>query len=288
MDAESVVAPAGLRARIQRYYGSDCRILAVRRAWREGAFLFVIDAMQRGRLVRTLGTIGRGGGSVMEQSAMDMGQPERLVFSYERAMLASLALVAEPRRALLLGLGGGAMARHLAAYMPALEVTLVERDPAVIACARRYFRLEPAVIEADAMAWVATARHGFDVVMVDLYDAAGAMAFPPRFWHECRAALRPGGAIAVNWAGTLRGGLPREEIERAMAQLPGSFLVVERGRRPNLVQLVSTVAQFQLPLLAAALREFAARHDLPREDRDVLRRCEVTARYPAGGGDGKL
>ncbi len=109
MEAEGGAAPARLRARIQHYYGGDCRILAVRRAWREGAFLFVIDAMQRGHLVRMLGTIGRGGGSVMEQSAMDLARPERLVFSYERAMLVSLALVAAPRKALLLGLGGGAM-----------------------------------------------------------------------------------------------------------------------------------------------------------------------------------
>ena len=275
-------APAGLRARIQRYYGGDCRILAVRPAWREGAFLFVIDAVQRGNLVRTLGTIGRGGGSVMEQSAMDMARPERLVFGYERAMFVSLALVAAPRSALLLGLGGGAMTRHLAHYLPAVAVTVVDRDPEVIAIARRYFRFEHAVIKADAREFVKAARHAFDVVMVDLYDAAGAISFAPRFWRDCRAALRPGGAIAVNWAGTLRGGLPREEIERAMAHLPSSFLVVERGRRPNLVQIAPTAPSFRLPQLAASMRDFAARHRLPREDRDVLKRCEVTARYPVG------
>lgn len=288
MSPDGSAAPEALRARIQRYYGGDCRILAVRRAGRPGAFLFVIDAMQRSRLVRTLGTIGRGGGSVMEHSALDLARPERLVFNYEREMLVSLALVPEPKAVLLLGLGGGAMCRHLAAFLPGLRVTVVERDPEVIALARQFFQLEREVLRADAVDVVADARRAFDIVMVDLYDAAGASPLEESFWEDCRGALKPGGAIAVNWAGSLQGGLPREQIKRAMASLPGSFLVIERGLRPNLVQIAPAEPAFRLPGLAARMREFAGRHKLPREDRDVLLRAEVTARYPAGRRDGKI
>jgi predicted O-methyltransferase YrrM len=283
MSPDGSAAPEALRARIQRYYGGDCRILAVRRAGRPGAYLFVIDALQRQRLIRTLGTIGRGGGSVMEHSALDLARPERLVFNYEREMLVSLALVPEPRAALLLGLGGGAMCRHLAAYLPELRVTVVERDREVIALARQHFHLAREVIQADAMEMVADVRRAFDVVMVDLYDAAGASPLEESFWDDCRAALRPGGVIAVNWAGSLQGGLPRHDIERAMACLPGSFLVIERGRRPNYVQIAPSDPGFRLGALAARVHAFAARHKLPREDRDVLLRAEVTPRYPAAG-----
>lgn len=246
-----------------------------------GAFLFVIDAMQRSRLVRTLGTIGRGGGSVMEQSAMDLERPERLVFAYERAMLLAPALVAKPAAMLLLGLGGGAMCRHLAAYLPDAAVSIVERDSHVTALAREFFHLRRDVIAGDALDVVAEARRAFDVVMVDLYDAAGGTPLEDGFWRDCRAALRPGGALAINWAGSLQGGLPRARIERAMAALPGSFLVVERGPRPNIIQLVPTAREFRLPDLAARLRDFAGRYGLPREDRAILQRATVTARYPA-------
>jgi len=288
MSLDGSAAPEALRARIQRYYGGDGRLLAVRRAGRPGAYLFVIDGMQRQRLIRTLGTIGRGGGSVMEHSALDLARPERLVFNYEREMLVSLALAAEPKSALLLGLGGGAMCRHLAAFLPGLRVTVVERDREVIALARQFFHLEREVIQADAVEMVADARRAFDVVMVDLYDAAGASPLEESFWEDCRAALRPGGVVAVNWAGSLQGGLPRREIERAMAGLPGSFLVIERGPRPNLVQIAPTDPGFRLNGLAARMRDFTARHKLPREDRDVLLRAEVTPRYPAAGKRGRI
>jgi len=265
-----------LQARIQRYYGGRGRILEVCGTARPGAFLFVIDAMERGRLVRTLGTIGRSG-ALLEQSAMDLERPDRLVFAYERAMLLALALVEEPRSVLLLGLGGGAMVRHLAAHVPEAAVTVVDRDPQVIALARRHFHLRRAVTVADAFELVADARAAHDVVMVDLYDAAGVASFADSFWEDCRAALRPGGAIAINWAGSLQGGLPREPIERAMARLPGSFLLIVGGVRPNVVLLGPTAPSFRTPDLAARLSHFAARHKLPREDRDILHRCEVRA-----------
>lgn len=285
--AEAEVAPDALRALIQRYYGGDCRIIAVRRAGRTGAFLFVIDAMQRGHLVRTLGTIGRGG-AVMEHSAMDMMRPERLVFAYERAMLAALALVDRPRDVLLLGLGGGAMWRHLDAYLPAARVRAVERDPEVERLAREFFRFERTVVRGDAVDVVADARGECDIVMVDLYDAAGSTPLDDEFWRDCAASLRPGGALAINWAGSRQGGLPRERIERAMALLPGSFLVFERGPRPNLVQLVPTEPSFGLPGFASRWRDVAVRLGLPREDRDALLRVEITTRYPAGRQGSKV
>src|ERR1700692_925521 len=123
-----------LRERIREHCGSSCEILTLRRAPRFGATLFVADCMRRGRLVRMLGSIDRTG-RIMEQSAMDLLRPERLVFGYERLMLGAFALGPQPRPARLLGLGGGAMLRHLAAYMPGCEVTVVEREPAVQAIA---------------------------------------------------------------------------------------------------------------------------------------------------------
>ncbi|HXQ53441.1 MAG TPA: methyltransferase domain-containing protein [Stellaceae bacterium] len=287
MPADGGAESDKLRRLIRRYYGDGSRILAVRKAMGAGAFLFVVEATLRGRMLRLLGTVGRTR-EVMEHSAMDLGAPERLVFSYERLMLASLALAAEAKSVLMLGLGGGAMCRHLAAYLPQVAVMAVERDPAVIAYAREHFHIDRRIVRGDAVEFVADAKGAYDSVMVDLYDAGGTAPLDEQFWENCIAALRPGGCVAVNWAGGWTGeglaGSKRQRVERVKPPLPGSFLVAERGPRGNTVQFAPTAPGFRVSGLAKRLAEFAAEHKLPREDRDVLQRCDVGARYPAGKG----
>jgi spermidine synthase len=279
--ANGAVRTDPLPALVRRYYGAECRIIAHRRA--RARSLFVVEAEMRGRKVRILGTVGRSR-EVMEHSAMDLAEPERLVFPYERMMLLGLTLAARCERVLMLGLGGGAMLRHLAAYLPDTELIAVERDPDVIALARDYFRIDRKVLRADAEDAVAAFAGEFDAILVDLYDASGGARVAETFWTDCVAALRSGGAIAINWAGGWTGagldGTPLQRIGRLMPRLPRSFLVAERGPRGNYVQLVPTALDFRLPSLGRRLAEFCAKYRLPREDRDILQRCAVSARYP--------
>ena len=271
-----------VREMIRQYYGEECRILTVRRSGGTRAFLFVVDAMYRGRQLRTLGTVGRMN-EVMEHSAMDLLSPERLVFPYERLMLMSLAIAETPGRALLLGLGGGAMIRHLATHFPDLDVDVVERDRGVIALAREHFHIDRPVTRADGTVVVADAAGEYDVVMVDLYDASGAAPLEPEFWQDCIAALRPGGCLAVNWAGGWTGGemgTAWQKVGRVAPRLERSFFVVERGPRGNIVQFVPASPGFRAASLEARWLAYSSRHALPREDRDILQRCEVRTRFP--------
>jgi spermidine synthase len=266
-----------LRESITDQYGSDCEIQILRRAPEFGAHIFVVDAPRGTRLLRTLGSIDREG-RIMEQSAMDLLYPERLVFAYERLMLAAFALVPKPNTALLLGLGGGAMARHLAAYLPHCALTIVERDPVVRDLARRFFHLMRPVVMGDAGDIVAKSRGRFDVVLVDLYDVGGAADMGERFWAHCVAALRPGGCLAVNWAEFVGAREVRGEVERLAETAGRTFFLSERGLRPNVVQLAPTLKSFRLRDLQARLLRFAETHGLPREDRDILKHCHVLTR----------
>ena len=268
-----------LRERIKEHCGSSCEILTLRRAPRFGATLFVADCMRRGRLVRMLGAIDRTG-RVMEQSAMDLLRPERLVFGYERLMLAAFALVPEPASALLLGLGGGAMSRHLQAYLPDCAVTVVERDPVVRSLARRYFRVTRPVVMADAGEVVAAARRAFDVVLVDLYDGGGAAETRARFWKDCLRALRPGGALGVNWAEFVGANRIQNEARAIAGAIGRSFFIAERIARPNVVQLAPTLRGVSVMQMPARLKRFAEAHGLPREDRDILRRNDILSHNP--------
>lgn len=268
-----------LRQRIIDQYGAHCHIHRIQRTPRFHSSLFVVDIMQGARLTRLLGAIGRNG-QLTEQSGMDLLYPERLVFLYERLMLLALALVERPASVLLLGLGGGAMIRHLAAYLGDCEVTVVEHDASVIELARRYFHIDCPVIEGDAQEFVADKRTAYDVVLADLYDGRGVERFEATFWQDCARALRPGGCIAVNWAAFVDDRTAREEAQRLEAAIGRSFFVGPRALSENVVQLAPADARIGPGDLVSKWRRFAERHRLLRGDRDVLKQCTILGKFP--------
>src|SRR5690348_15401887 len=112
-------------------FGPDHEIREERFGAAFGGRLAVVDAPCGSGVRRTLAAVSAEG-VVTQQSAMDLLRPERLVFAYERAMALAFALPREPRSALLLGLGGGAMLRFARAWFPDCALTVVEFDPAVL------------------------------------------------------------------------------------------------------------------------------------------------------------
>jgi SAM-dependent methyltransferase len=267
-----------LRQQLLDHYGTGSRLRALKRAPGFGANLYVVDIMRRTRPLRVLGCIDRKG-TLIEQSAMDRLRPDRLAFGYERLMLLAFALVPEPKTALLLGLGGGAMLRHLSAYVPECAVTVVERDPIVRAFARRFFHIKRPIVMADAEHVVAESRGKFDVVLVDCYDSRGATAGDRRFWRACLRALKPDGCIAANWADFAGAAKAEGAASRLAAAAERTFFVSEPIQEPNVVQYAPTLRGFRRSQLSTRLRRFAADHDLPREDRDILKRCRLLTRY---------
>lgn len=269
-----------LRDRIIEQYGTGCQIHRIRRTPRFHSSLFVADMMQGARLTRLLGAIGHNG-QLTEQSGMDLLYPERLVFLYERLMLLAFALVERPLSVLLLGLGGGAMIRHLGAYLPDCKITVVEHDAAVIDLARRYFFIDQPIVEADAQEIVAEKPATYDVILVDLYDGRGVERFEATFWRDCAKALRPGGCIAVNWAAFVDDGTARAEARRLKTEIGQSFFVGPRALSENVVQIVPADKTIALADLVPRWRRFAEKHHLPREDRGVLKQCTILGKFPS-------
>ncbi|HVQ62500.1 MAG TPA: hypothetical protein VMS53_10480, partial [Burkholderiales bacterium] len=73
------------------------------------------------------------------QSAMRLNAPDTIELDYVRAMMAFLLFFPEPRDVLMVGLGGGSMARFVHGRMPRTRVTVVEINPGVVTVARKYF-----------------------------------------------------------------------------------------------------------------------------------------------------
>src|ERR687891_553574 len=80
-------------------------------------------------------------GSDTVQSAMRLARPNDLELSYTRSMMAFLLFVPAPKRALLIGLGGGSLAKFMFHRLPSVHVKAVEVRSQVVAIARNYFHV---------------------------------------------------------------------------------------------------------------------------------------------------
>ncbi len=145
------------------------------------------------------------------QSAMRMRAPYALELEYTRAMMAFLLFHEAPIDIVLVGLGGGSLAKYIHRFLPESRVTALEIQPEVVAAARAYFMLPPdddrlTVLVADGAAHVRNLRQETDVLLVDGYDAARIVEdlASEAFYAACLAALRPGGVAVYNLWGSDR------------------------------------------------------------------------------------
>ncbi len=150
-------------------------------------------------------------GSEPKQSSMELHDPLRLALTYTRAMTTALLFNDNPRSVLLIGLGGGSLAKFLLHHFPGCRVDAVEYREAVYKVARGYFRLpdDPRLTMhfADAGDFIrqAAPEYGnYDLILVDAFTAEGIARSTCglSFFESCRARLAPQGVLAANlWSG---------------------------------------------------------------------------------------
>ena len=148
-------------------------------------------------------------GSDTVQSSMRIARPWDLELSYTRSMMAFLLFQPEQRNVLMVGLGGGSVAKFIRHHRPETRLRVLEIDPQVVAIARQCF-LVPTddvhfeVLVCDGADYMAREDVQADVIMVDGYDAEAHVESlaTPEFYADCRARLAPGGVLVVNlWGG---------------------------------------------------------------------------------------
>lgn len=149
-------------------------------------------------------------GSQAVQSAMRVARPASLELAYTRAMMAWPLFCPGAREVLMIGLGGGSLAKYMLAREAGLRVTAVEIEPVVAELARRHFALPDdsehfRVRMADAADYVPAHPAQADVILLDGYDAGDQVEqlATEAFYRACRRALRSGGVLVVNlWGGS--------------------------------------------------------------------------------------
>ena len=160
--------------------------------------------------VRAL-TFVRDNGQEFVQSRVNLTEPHALAAPYARAMFASYLYQPQPRRALIVGLGGGAMVRFLTHHEPQVQIDAVEIDPAVVRIADEYFGVRSGgnvrVHTADAVAFVESTTDRYDLILMDAFlrpssgtDATGVPTGLKtlEFLERLKGVLAPGGVVAFN------------------------------------------------------------------------------------------
>lgn len=135
--------------------------------------------------------------------------PSRPVSGRVWDLLALPGIVTGARRALVLGVAGGAAIRQLVTFGAVTRVDAVDLDATSLALGRAHFGLDDPRVRVhheDARVFVARSRASYDVILDDVFgerDGAPfrAIAYDAAWARMICARLTPRGVLVVNAAG---------------------------------------------------------------------------------------
>jgi spermidine synthase/MFS family permease len=176
--------------------------------------------------------------------------------------LVGAALHANPRRALVIGLGTGSTAGWLAGVPSIERVDVVELEPAILKVADDCSPVNRDVLKnpkvsvsiGDAREWLLTSRETYDVIFSEPsnpYRAGVSSLFTRDFYRAVRSRLSPGG-IFLQWLQAYE--VDSETVRTLYATLSSAFPEVETWHtKPSDLLLLATVEPVKYD--AAVLRE---------------------------------
>jgi spermidine synthase len=138
------------------------------------------------------------------QSAYRPARPNELVLAYTQTTMSALAVVQRPQRMLIIGLGGGSMAKFLHRRFPQAHIDAVELDPMVVDVARRYFGLVEderlRVHVGDGRAFIEKSAQRYDIIFLDAFgpDSIPRTLTTREFLEAVRNHLSQDGVVAAN------------------------------------------------------------------------------------------
>jgi spermidine synthase len=144
---------------------------------------------------------GRNG---VRQSLVKMGDPEYLGLPYTRVALTGLGLCEDPRRILIVGLGGGTLPAFLRRHYPDAVIDAVDIDPEVAFAAKEYFGFKEdarmRIHVTDGRKYIEDVRQPYDAIFLDAFgsDAVPSHLTTQEFLQAVRRAVTPGGVVIGN------------------------------------------------------------------------------------------
>ncbi|MDH3402339.1 MAG: fused MFS/spermidine synthase [Acidobacteriota bacterium] len=182
--------------------------------------------------------------------------------AYAHYAAAAFLVHPAPRRALVIGMGGGLVARPWRRLAPELEVDFVEIDAVVPRIAQQYGFWTPhprdRVHIADGRQFLRRSAESWDLIYVDAYIG---LAVPfhlttREFFALAAAHLEPGGVLAVNLAAGLEDPFSRSLLHTVRRAFRSTVVIGVRGAG-NVLVLASAGG----PSLPEAIRRRATEID---------------------------
>jgi spermidine synthase len=172
------------------------------------------------------------------QSAMRLGDPYALALDYTRCMMAFLLFHPEPREALMVGLGGGSLAKFFYRHFRKASIRVIELDARVVAAAREHFHVPP-----DGARFRIEIGDGAEALFPECCDTLVIDAFEDElhvpqlasgeFYDGAFLALREPGAMVVNFMNDdPKFDLTLQRLERAFG---GAVIVMPALYDPNIL-----------------------------------------------------
>jgi spermidine synthase len=140
----------------------------------------------------------------VRQSVAKPGDPDHLELHYARVVPVGMVIAEKPRRALMIGLGGGTVPIFLHKHFPDMAIDVVDIDPVVVEVARKFFGFrDDETLRAhvgDGRRFIETCRDPYDIIFLDAFSSENI----PRhlatreFLQAVRKALTPQGIVVGN------------------------------------------------------------------------------------------
>jgi spermidine synthase len=211
-------------------------------------------------------TLHIGGEAI--QSAMRLGDPYALALDYTRCMMAFLLFHAAPREALMVGLGGGSLAKFFHRQLRQTRLRVIELDERIVVAARAHFEL-PA---DDARLSVeigdgaeALAPECCEVLLLDAYhdERHVPKLAAAEFYDAAYLALTEPGVMVVNFMDDD----PKfdEYLQRLERSFGGAVLAMPALYDPNVIvfALKGGPARLEWAELRHRADELESRYRLP-------------------------
>ncbi len=215
---------------------------------------------------RTLWFVRDNGVEVVE-SRVDLDRPDDLLIEYTRFMFLSYVFQPQPKRALIVGLGGGAMVHFLKVHDPELKVDVVEIDPMIVSVADRYFETRPGgnveIKNTDGLAYLRSAGVKYDVIYMDAFlrpspgtDVVGVPLHLKNqtFHDQVKARLNPDGIVVFNMN-------PHPALQRDVREIRRAFPNTSVFRLEGYDGLVVVASTAKKPLTRPEIEAAAAKLD---------------------------
>jgi spermidine synthase len=169
------------------------------------------------------------------ESLMVLADPDALDMAYCRTMVAALALPAECKDALLIGLGGASLPKFIQKQFPALRLDIVELDPDVVEVAAQYFSFRGSpntrIFVLDGRLFLKRTEKKYDAILLDAYagDRVPFHMTTLEFVSLVKRHLAPGGVVATNLWDPARTRFLEAEKRTYQTSFPQTYLFDAAG-----------------------------------------------------------